>query len=194
MAMSDTSPHYDRSSPQARVARLSTLGAALSFVALLIACAAFCFFVFAVTTSHAGFQAEMLSDLEISAYVDSLTRTQYAVGAFFWLWVDILGIAMIWQVFRLFQDFRQGALMMPATGKRLRRVGVILCAMPLVNIVGLLLGGMILSAWVTQNTVHGGVSIDDSDIYALVVGLVLVAVGHIIAIAAEIDAENRAFI
>ena len=80
------------------------------------------------------------------------------------------------------------------TGRRLRRIGLILLAIAPVNILSFTLGGMVISAWATGDSLHGAVAIEDGDLYAIVVGLVITATGHMMLEAQRLSEENQSFV
>ncbi|MFK7876714.1 MAG: hypothetical protein AB8B71_13190 [Paracoccaceae bacterium] len=176
------------------VISLSRFGFWCACLAFVVALAALGYSGWAVASQQPGLKDDILQSFEITHYVTDLTTIQTCVAWFFWIWVDLLGLVMIWQILVLFQSLRHGQIVLKQISMQLRRLGLILVALPLVNILGILIGGMTLSFWITNGQFHGSISIDDSDVYAVIVGLVLVALGHIMVMAAEIEDENRAFV
>jgi hypothetical protein len=174
--------------------RLARIGVWAATAALCVACLAFAVFVWGAANDHMTLSSDVIEAFGIGAYTERLSGPVLWLGTFFWSWVDVLGIAMLWQVRALFITYRDGAVFTAAAASRLRLIGWIVLALAPVSILGNLLGGMSVSAWITGDAVHGQIAIQDADIYAIVIGMVIVSVGHVMTRAAELDAENRAFV
>ncbi len=91
-----------------------------------------------------------------------------------------------------------GAVYAPVTAARVRRLGWIVLAMAPVSMASELLG----TAWVSFMSVGArevgtgrvSLSIEGPDVYAVVIGLILLCFGHILSEAAEVAAENQSFV
>jgi len=95
---------------------------------------------------------------------------------------------------RLFAGIRARGVFTDKTAQRLRRTGWLVFAIGPASVVVNAAATMLMSLWRDTGALRGSVSISDADIYAMVVGLVIVAVGHIMVDAARLEAENRAFV
>lgn len=189
-------------SATARLARLSRIGLWVSTAALLLAIGFLLWSMIQAALGLPDYALMLLGELEIAHVVTTLTLPQIWIGTLFWLAVDVLGVMMLWQVRRLFAQFRaafsaplgQQGLDYGATARHLRRIGVIILAMGPVSMLSQTLGGMALSAWGTGNALHVIIGLEDSDVYAIVIGLVITAASHMMLEAARLSDENRAFV
>ncbi|MEP4197588.1 MAG: DUF2975 domain-containing protein [Aliishimia sp.] len=186
-----TSRTTSRALPHLRLARTGVWATSL---ALCIACVAFDFFIVGAASDQIVLSNDIIEDFGISDHVDQLTGPRLWIGTFFWAWVDMLGLYMLWSIRKLFIAYRDGSVFSPDSARKLRHIGWVILAMAPASMLGTFLGGMWLSAWATRSSVHGQIAIEDTDIYAIIIGLVIVSVGHVMTLAADLDAENRAFV
>ncbi len=179
---------------EGRLTRLARIGVWASTAALLMAIVALVVTLWFAATGSTALAAEILRDFGLDTHLSSLTPLLLWIGTVFWCLVDVLGVIMLWNIRALFRTYMAGTVFSSAAALRLRRIGWIVLAMAPVSMLGEILGGIALSLVALEGTVHGHVSLEDGDVYAIIIGLVLVAAGHMMALASEIDAENREFI
>ena len=101
--------------------------------------------------------------------------------------------------FALFRGFRRGGVFNLQSALRLRKIGWIIFALAPVSMLSEALGTLAVTCLSNcgndiADDVRISVSFDDTDVYALVIGLLIVAVGHIFVEAVRLSDENEAFI
>ncbi len=180
--------------PLGRVARLSRFGFWISSLALALSICIVGFLVSQMLFGDPEYITYLLEDFEISDYMQTMTFPQTIVGGLLWGSVDFLGVIMLWQVRQLFRGFLRTGVFTEISARLLRRIGLIVLLMGPVSILSGLLGSMLISYWHLRTDVHGSLTIDDSDVYAIVIGLVITAVSHIMLEAARLNQENQAFV
>lgn len=177
-----------------RLRRVAQIGQFAVGLALLLLSGVFVFF-FWLTLSDPTATAQLLAE-EAGATLDAgNTGTRYLWPAgLSWMAVDLLGLILLWTAMQLFAGYRRGEIFAPRAAMRLRRIGLMLVLMAPVSILGDLLTVLLL----TLDNAPGGkslsLSIDDGDIYAVVIGLIIMAVGQIMTEALRLSEENQSFV
>lgn len=177
-----------------RLQRLCRIGYWASSIAVLVAATAIGVMLYWTATANEVFNIDLIKQLEIEDYVDIMSPAQLWLASFLWLAVDWLGLLMLLNVRALFAELLHGGIFAHIIALRLRRIGLIILAMAPVSIVSETLAGVLVSAWHTGNQARGAIGIEDTDVYAIVIGLVITAVSHIMIEAAKLSEENQAFV
>lgn len=139
--------------------------------------------------------ARFLSDqLDMAHPIPLLNVPQALLLVAVWLITDIIALAFLWQTRQLFKGIRARGIFTTDTARRLRRIGWLVFAIGPASVVLNLGCTMLMRYWQDPTRLGGSVAIEDADFYAMVVGLVIVAVGHIMVDATRLDAENRSFV
>jgi len=105
-----------------------------------------------------------------------------------------LGLALLWQLWRLFGEYRRGAVFSPLALACLRRFALLLAALSIVQP----LAQALMSVAISWDNPPGQrmlvVSVDSKD-YALLLGaLVFVAIARVMTEAARVAEENEGFV
>ncbi len=116
------------------------------------------------------------------------------VAALLYFASDLVGMLMLVVSYKLFRGVRGEGVFTLDVGKRLRRIGGLLLAIVPVSIVSNTLAVMVLSLANPAGHRIVRVSVGDSDVYAVIIGLLLLIVGHIMVEAVRIADENKAFV
>lgn len=177
-----------------RLADFGMLASGFGIAALCVLFASMLLYLFGVIE---GF--DLLKAFGISDVVASLDFKGRAVAAFFWLMTDVLGLWLCCVAFTLFKGFRDFGVFTLEAAKRLRKIGWIIFAFSPVIILSNAFGTMAVSCLYNCNdsiedNVRLSVSLDDTNVYAIVIGLLIVAVGHIFVEAVRLSEENEAFV
>jgi hypothetical protein len=177
-----------------KIQRFARLGEWAASLALCLLLAVFTFWIYALVTSHPDLRAEMIEDFSIGQHVSSMTMGQSWFAFAFWVLVDIAGLLFFWTARRLFQVLRRGGIFTETAASLLRRIGWIIMSLGPISILSKMIGGALVVAWATGSELAINLTIDDADIYALVIGLVIVVFGQIMFEATRIADENRSFV
>ena len=177
-----------------RIQRYATIGERVATVALCLLLAVLAYLFFLLVTGAPVVSNELISDLEIANHVGSLSYGQTWLGAAFWSLVDLLGVALFITVRKLFKGLREDGVFVTETAERLRRIGFIVLAMGPVSILSNLFAGLFLVLWVKGDAINITISVEDADVYGIVLGLVIIAVSQIMIEGTRIADENRAFV
>lgn len=124
----------------------------------------------------------------------STTTWQLILAALFHFASDIVGLIMLFLSYQLFRGIRSDGVFTLDVGLRLRRIGGLLLALVPVSIISNTLGVLVLSLSNPSGQRIVRVSVDDSDVYAVIIGVLLLIVGHIMVEAVRIADENKAFV
>jgi hypothetical protein len=138
--------------------------------------------------------SDIISELDLEDAADTLTIPQAAGGAACLFFAEFLGLMMIWTARKMFIGFRKGGVFTPQAAAQLRRVGLLILALAPLSILSETLGNFILTLWVTGDRISINLGFNDTDVYAIVIGLVITAVSQIMLEAVRISDENNAFV
>ncbi|MCQ0989231.1 DUF2975 domain-containing protein [Jiella marina] len=100
----------------------------------------------------------------------------------------LLALKSLWDMFSEFE--RRAPLSRSAAG-HLRQAGLLFLAFAIWRLVSVPVASLVLSVGNTPGERFVAVSIGSADLLAVLTGGVLVIVGHVMALAAEIDEDNR---
>lgn len=107
---------------------------------------------------------------------------------------NLIGAAMLFYAWRLFHGFRRDGVFTQKAGARLRLMGGLLLILVPVSMVSELAVTALVAMYSESGQRYISVSFDEGDIYAVTIGLTILAVGHIVAQAAQLADENRSFV
>ncbi len=174
--------------------RTASWGIWVSTGALCLAAFFLGFYLWWAVTGRTDFRAELLSQLDISHPVEAYSGWQFAIGTILWMIVDMMGVWMLWKIRRLFIAIRHGGMFSPDTAQLLRSIGWIVFALGPLSIFSLAIASTVMNFFLVQTGFSISIAIEDTDVYAMVIGLVIVALGHIMLEATRLNDENRAFV
>lgn len=181
------------SSPR-RLHSTATAGVWLTTAVLVVLIGVIGFFFWTSLTDSDAL-ARLLSDqLDLDGPAPLLGTGQAVLVLVLWLVSDLMALLMLLQARALFVGIRARGIFTEATARRLRRIGWLVFAIGPVAVLMNMFTSVLLNHWRDPTGIHGALAIDDTDFYAMVLGLVIVAVGHIMVDATRLDAENRAFV
>jgi hypothetical protein len=180
--------------PLARLKTTAKAGVWLSTFVLLILMSVIGYMVWKAVADPDQLSRIMTDQLGLMSPAPLLERPQALSLTALWLLTDMIAIAFLWQTRALFLGIDAHGICTQTTARRLRRIGWLVFAIGPASVVINLLSTMLLGFWRNREKLSGSIEISDTDFYAMVVGLVIVAVGHMMVDAARLDAENRAFV
>ena len=183
-----------RDAALAKIRRLSRIGLFASTAAFILASGFLGYYFWCLAVGDAETVTTLIDELEIADYVTTLTTAQRWVAGLLWISVNLLGVLMLWYVRMLFAGFLERGVFTTYSARCLRRVGILILLLGPVSVLTVLIAGIVITAWTSGSSAHGAIAIMDSDVYALVIGLVITAVSHIMLDAARLADENDAFV
>ncbi len=166
---------------------------AANFGLLLLAAVAFYVLYQAVTGAvdpNQGFEL----DLGINEFIATLSGVKLWVIALITSVQDILGFVLFLTVRALFIGIRTIGVFVQNTPRRLRIIGWTIFAMAPASILAELISTALTRWWADNSELAVHISIADTDVYAVVIGLLLVVVSQIMLEAIRIHEENGAFV
>lgn len=146
---------------------------------------------------------DLAAELELVHVASPLSVTERLVGVVFWSMTEMLGLWFCITALALFRGFRSAGVFTLDATMRLRRIGWIILALAPVSWLSELLGTMALSCLRNcasglhgsdQRGVQATLSLEGADVYAIVIGVLIVAVGHTLVEAVRLNDENSAFV
>lgn len=111
-----------------------------------------------------------------------------------WMLTDVVGIALLWQARSLFLGVRLQGVFVDQTAKRLSMLGWIVVALAPANILTITGVSYLMSRLNPDKDVQVMFMFEETDIYAVVVGLVIVVLGRIMTEAIRLYRENGEFV
>jgi uncharacterized metal-binding protein len=184
----------EKPSVSAKIIRITYFGEWAATLALLLMAALLGYIFYQLATQTFDIPDEVRNDLGLSTDFNGFSGFQ--VGSILALQMTslALGLVMILTIRRLFIGIRTVGVFVPKTARRLRVIGWIIIAMAPVSILSEFGVYALVQMWVNSNLASMQLSFDDTDVYAIVIGLVLVVVSHIMLEAIRIYDENGAFV
>lgn len=178
----------------AKIQWIATIGVWLSTAAVgLGLIVVFYIFGWAMTDPKA-FALELSANLELTPPVSTMFHAQAIATAVIWMVTDILGVIMLMTVRQLFVGIRTVGIFTRLSAVQLRRIGWLLFSLGPVSIVLNAIAGSLMQYWANPTQVSVEISIEDADIYAIVIGLVIIAVSHIMVSAAQMSEDHNAIV
>jgi hypothetical protein len=177
----------------AKLQRLSRLSVWISAAAIALASGVLIYLFWGIASGDAKFVGNLLEEIGIPDDVTTLSPAMRWLIGLIWISTDILGLVFLIQVHALFRGFLNSGVFTIATPRRLRRIGLIILSLGPVSMLAETLDILLIGLW-QGNTITVSISIEDSDVYAIIVGLVITAASHIMLEASRLADENQAFI
>ncbi|HGG65427.1 MAG TPA: DUF2975 domain-containing protein [Rhodobacteraceae bacterium] len=181
-------------SVSAKIIRITYFGEWAASLALLMMVALLAYIFYQLTTQTFEITDDIRNALELGAEFNGFSGFQTGAILAVQLTSLMLGMVMIFTIRRLFIGIRKIGVFVPQTARRLRIIGWVIIAMAPVSILSEFVVYALVQMWANSNLAAMQLSFDDTDVYAIVIGLVLVVVGHIMLEAIRIYDENGAFV
>ena len=122
------------------------------------------------------------------------TTTQRLFGGALLIVSSMSGIYAIIIVLLLFRGYLKGQVFDLASAQRIRLIGWMIFALAPLSIVCETIGRYFFTKWMQPGRINIELSLSDGDIFAVVFGLLIVIVGHVMTKANEIAEENKSFV
>lgn len=116
------------------------------------------------------------------------------LAAIFRSLTDLVGVMILLTAHGLFRAYRSGAVFAPEATGRVSRIGALLVALAPASVIGDMLAILALTSANAVGERQLTIGFDDMDLYAIVLGLIVVAAGIIMTEAARLSEENKSFV
>lgn len=179
---------------QRRIITFSWWGQTVAFLAMMAMIAGLAAFFYGVAFGLDRVVEQLIRDFGVQDITETLKPSQRWVASFLWFIPDLFGFAMMFGAWRLFQGFRTFGVFTHDSADRLRSIGWCIFAIAPANIITTSIGASYLAFTNTPSSGRLHLSLEDTDVYALLIGLIIIAVGHIMVQAVEISNENKSFV
>ncbi|MEP0519205.1 MAG: DUF2975 domain-containing protein [Hyphomicrobiales bacterium] len=171
-----------------RWAQVATLSGLAMFVL------AFGYFTYASLTDPTFFDVQLVDLFEDPNITGPFTNLERFTAVVLMLIEDSTGILALWASFRLFTEYRRGNIFTLTAAARLRFIGWMVVLLTPIDMVVETFGTALYTHWAQPGKVNISISFEDVHVFALVFGLVIVVVGHVMYQAIAISDENSAFV
>ncbi len=111
-----------------------------------------------------------------------------------WMTPDLIGLAVALLAYALFRNIRKGGFFTGPTAVYLRRIGWCILAITPVQFVTNAAALALYSFWAQPENGALVFSIDDTDFYTVMLGLIVLTTGHLMVQAVELSTENESFV
>ena len=177
-----------------KITRITYFGEWATNLALLLMAVLLAYIFYQLVTMPMDITEAMRDELDLGAEFNGFSKAQIVMILAVQLTSLALGLVMMLTIRRLFVGIRNGGVFVSATAQRLRTIGWVLIAMAPVSIISEVIVYALVRMWANAKLASMQVSVDDTDVYAVVIGLVLVLVSHIMLEAIRIHDENGTFV
>ena len=185
---------FEFNSPADRLQRAARWGVWLTSLVLVLLLGVLAFFLWTSLSDSDALSRLLSEQLELHGPAPLLNTAQAVTLTLLWQLTDIVAVVMLVQTRALFAGIRRRGVFTDTTALRLRRIGWMVFTLGPASVLVNGASTVLINHWRDPTGVHGALSVSDGDLYAMVIGLVIVAVGHIMVDATRIDAENRSFV
>ncbi len=124
----------------------------------------------------------------------SFTISQRLVGAGIMLLPDFLGLFALYTARKLFAGYQCGEVFTALAATRLKMIGWALVLLAPVSQIADMIGIYYINSIAHPKQVRISISLEDTNIYAIVFGLLIVVVGYVMYEAVRISDENKRFV
>ncbi|WP_425038297.1 DUF2975 domain-containing protein [Primorskyibacter sp. S187A] len=177
-----------------RLARIARWGRICVIGALLILVGVLSYAVISLVAQPDASWAYLGEEYEVSDVLGPRNSAKLWIIAGIHSLTDILGGVILWTALGLFALFGRGQVFTEETVSRLRRIGWCLFAMAPVSILGQTIAVAIFTFANEAGARRVSVGFSDTDAYAIVVGLIIVAASLAMAEALRLARENESFV
>ncbi|MCG8558603.1 MAG: DUF2975 domain-containing protein [Hyphomicrobiales bacterium] len=178
----------------ARIRKLARIAEISALLGMTVLCGSAAYLAGLMLTSSAEIDVYLEQELlpkGVTATVTPFVRTvAYALAMVPFL----VGLYALGRARQLFQGYRCGEVFTSSAAKRLSTVGWAVFALAPVSILTKSIALLTMTWLNAPKARYFGIGLEQTDIFAIVFGLLLVVVGHILHEAALIAEENKSFI
>ncbi len=181
-------------SVSAKIIRITYFGEWAATLALLLMAALLGYAYYQMATQTFEITDEIRDAFDLGPEFNGFSGFQIGIILATQMATLALGLVMLLTIRRLFIGIRKIGVFVPQTARRLRIIGWVIIAMAPVSILSEFVVYALVQMWANSKLAAMQLSFDDTDVYAIVIGLVLVVVSHIMLEAIRIYDENGAFV
>jgi len=174
-----------------KLARYAELAA---IIAQLILVLSFAYLFYMLFFDGSGFD-EGISELFLEKEKRiALTFWQRGIGLILIILMDLIGLSGLNAARKLFKGYQRGEIFAPVAAKRLIFIGWMVVLLAPASQFATTIGILFFNSLKKPNTNALTFSLDSTDFYAIVFGLLIVVVGHIMYEAVQLSNENKSFV
>jgi len=177
--------------------RVLTIGQVIVVLGLLVFSAALIHEIIAVSKSGSGphqIDEAIRTTFMNEPYTGTFSKPMRFLSLVFMVVESISGILAFWMSFGLFAAYKRGEIFTLRSAKRLNLIGWLIFALAPLSILTNLVGKAIYMRWIDPTDITVSLQFEDGDFYAVVFGLLIVIVSHVMKQAIAISEENKEFV
>lgn len=169
-------------------------GAWIVDLTLAVLLAAFAYGLWMLVSDPDQTASDLAEALGATLTAERVSAPALWLAALFWCLTDIVGVMILLSARALFREYRHGRVFAPDATRRLSRIGALLVAMAPASVIGDMLAILALTSANAAGERQLTIGFDDTDLYAIVLGLIVVAAGIIMTEAVRLSEENKSFV
>lgn len=177
-----------------KIQATARIGIWLSTLTVLLISGAGIYFVWLSLTDPATFAHEVQLELDLTGPVPDISSKQALLVTAIWLVAYVVGMAIVWTIRSMFVGICNHGIFTVETAHRIRRCGWLVISLFPVSTLLIGVETALITYWSSASEPALVFVANEADIHSVLLGLVLVALGHIMANAVLISNENKAFV
>lgn len=177
-----------------KIQTTARIGIWVSTLAMLLVIVACTYFVWIAITDPATFAYEVQLELDLTGAVPEISSKQALLVTAIWLVTYAVGMALIWTIRNMFVGIRNNGIFTIDTAQRIRRCGWLAISLFPVSTLVIGIETALMTYWSENSEPAIVFVVNEADIHSILLGLVFVALGHIMTNAVQISNENKAFV
>ena len=183
--------------PNLAAGKITNIARAAEIAALmgmLIIAAVFFFTVYVLVANGVQADAQIVDKFLAEGTKASFTTSQRLMGAALMLLSDFLGLFGLYTARKLFTGYQAGEVFTELAATRLRTIGWVVVLLAPISQISQTIGVFYFTRIADPGRFRVNISLEDTDVYAIVFGLLIVVIGYVMYEAVRIAEENKSFV
>ena len=172
----------------ARVAEIAAL------IGMLIITAVFFYSIYFLIADSVLTDTQIVDEFLAQGTQASFTTTQRLVGATLMLLSDFLGLFGLFTARKLLIGYQRGEVFTVLAATRLKIIGWVVVLLAPISQISETVGIFYFTKIVNPGHTRLSLSLEDTDVYAMVFGLLIVVIGYVMYEAVRISEEHKSFV
>ncbi len=177
-----------------KIQATARIGIWVSTIAMLLILGAGAYFIWMSVTDPGVFSQEVQLELDLVGPVPDISSKQALLVTAIWLLTYAVGMALVWTIRNMFVGILQDGIFTTETAQRIRRCGWLVISLFPVSTLVIGVETALMTYWSSTSEPAIVFVANEADVHSVLLGLVFVALGHIMANAVQIANENKAFV
>ena len=177
-----------------KIIKIARTAEVAALIGMLIIAIVFFFAVYFLVGQGGQADAHIIRQFLDDGVQASFTTSQRLVGASLMMLPDFLGLFGLYTARKLFAGYQRGDVFTALAATRLKIIGWVLVMLAPVSQIADTIGIFYFTRLIEPKRVRIDISLEDTHVYAVVFGLLIVVVGYVMYEAVRISEENKSFV